>query len=421
MRKVKKLVILVLLVISIFYLGVYKVKATKYNSNKVYTYYTDVSRPDTLLEIIDAIGLTAEIGGVDISNSIVYVDSAEYINEVLNKPRASMRTLGTYTVSFEAFAPNGNSAVCSINIVVEDKDEPCKMELYTKDELSISISEMDQFGDSFVADRILKNIRYIDDHDLFNVEYFVDDSNILKKAGDYTVTTTIKDQSDNEAFHTMTIHIIDEILPRFEIENEYFLAKPSDGYTIDNIVARAHVLAFGNDGTELDVSVKSDNLPNAFTTPGIYIVPVEASYNGHTSSINIYLEIFDETVPEFSLNESVLTVTNKVMCPKDEIDAFINLRAKSTNYTYEVINDCYSENYDQNGDYDYDVLLTYEDGHEEMLHLTLRVIEDEEIKEVEEETKNPNFFQKVWNFSKHFVIVLWKIIIWPIRLLKTSK
>ena len=89
------------------------------------------------------------------------------------------------------------------------------------------------------------------------------------------------------------------------------------------------------------------------------------------------------------------------------------------NYTYEVLNDEYSENYDQNGEYEYEVLLTYEDGNEEVLHLTMRVIDDEEIKEVE--IKKPNFFKKVWEFIKSLCIILFKIAIWPIEVLKTSK
>ena len=421
MQRTKKLFIFLLLFFMILCLCGYKVSATRYNSNNTYTYYTDVNDPDTLQEILESIDLKADVSGVDVSDSIVYIGSAEYVNEILNKPLPSMRRLGTYTIFFEAFGANGNSATCEINVIVEDKRGPYVLSEYTKSELSISVFELEKFGNSFVENKVLKNIRYFDDHDMFNLNYSVDTSNVLNRTGDYEVTTTIKDQSNNSQYHHMTIHIFDEILPRFEVETDYFLASPSDGLTKDDIITRAHVLAFGNDGNQVEVHIKSNSLPQAFNTPGIYIVPLEASFNGFSSSINIYVEIIDESVPEFDLNDAVLTVTSNVKCSKEEIDAFISLKAKSDKYTYEVLNDNYSENYDQNGDYDYDVLLTYEDGREEVLHLTLRVVEDEEIKEVEEETKNPNFFQKVWNFTKHFCIVLWKIIIWPTRLLKTSK
>ena len=217
----------------------------------------------------------------------------------------------------------------------------------------------------------------------------------------------------------MTIHITDDIKPRFEIACEYIIAGINDGYTIDNIVERAEIEAFSSDNISIEVHVSSINLPSAFNTPGVYIIPVYATYEGLTSTFNFYLEIVDESVPTFSLDETVLTVTNKNLCTQNEIEAFIDLKAKSINYTYEVLNDEYSENYDQNGEYNYEVLLTYEDGNEEVLHLTMRVIDDAEIKEVE--IKKPNFFEKAWEFIKSMCIILFKIAIWPVEVLKTSK
>lgn len=419
MKKIKRLIILLLLVCGLLYLGTYHTYASTYNPNKTYTIWTDVNRPDTIEEIMEIIDLQADFKGQDVSNSIIYVDSSNYINEILNMPQPCMRKLGSYIITFEAFAPNGNSSTCQVIVNVEDREAPYILSIYTKNEISISLNEVNKFGLDFVEERILKNVRAYDDFDQFNLDYDTDTSSVLMKAGDYNATVTISDQSGNNISHTMTIHITDDIKPRFEIECDYIIAGVNDGYTIDNIIDRAAIVAFSSDNVDIEVHIRTDSLPSSFNTAGVYIIPVYATYQGLTSEFNFYLEIVDESAPSFSLDETVLTVTNRNLCTQNEIEAFIDLKAKSMNYTYEVLNDEYSENYDQNGEYEYEVLLTYEDGNEEVLHLTMRVIEDEEVKEVE--IKKPNFFKKVWEFIKSLCIILFKIAIWPIEVLKTSK
>ena len=155
-----------------------------------------------------------------------------------------------------------------------------------------------------------------------------------------------------------------------------------------------------------------------FNEVGMYEIIFSASNGNESLRATFYLEIIDSEI-EFTYDEKLLVAKKDVLYTYEDINSIIKLYASRNDYTYDVIEDEYSENYDKVGDYPYVVHIKYEDGIEEDLKITFRVLDENNIEEKEErEIKKPNFFEKVWAFMKKMAIILYKILKWPFTLIK---
>ena len=416
---------LFLLVVVMSFLSVYTLYAETYDSRKTYSLEVDVNDPDSIEEIMDKIGISAYDHGLDITETIVSVRSNDYINNVLNQPTASKRQLGAYTIVFQAEDARGNVSTMNVIVEVVDNDGPELLEVLSSDIIGISVNEIDKFGTDIVEKRILDKVKGIDNHDLFDVEYSVDYSNVQTKNGSYNAYVTITDQSDNSNTFTIRIDIYDEVKPRFEASTEYLFADTNNEFTPESIIELADIRAYDSHNNLLNVSLREGEDGGPYSTAGIYVITFEANDGNMASYFDFYLEVFEDVDITFDVDETVLVVTNNnVSTNISRIDDLIRLKTHEENYTYEVISDEYSDNYNVDGDYNYDVVVTFEDGREEEMHFVMRVISDVQKSDEESdieggsvEIKKTSFFEKAWRIVLKAFIIILGIFKWPFTLL----
>ena len=424
MKKVFK-ISLFLLVIFVSFFGITYTYASTYDQNKTYYLEVDVNNPDSLEEIMEKIGLTAYDHGNDITETIVSVRSNDYIEDVLNQPTASKRRLGNYDIIFQAEDPRGNTSTMTVIAKVVDRDGPQLLDLLTSNTVSISVNEITKFGEEVIEKRILDNVRGVDNHDLFNVEYSVDCSAVQAKNGSYNAQVTITDQSYNSNTFTIRVDIYDELKPRFKVTTEYLFADIDNDFTATSLIELAGIEAFDSHNNHIDVSLKEGENGGPYNTAGIHIITYEAREEDKVSYFDFYLEVFEDVDITFDLDETVLVVSSSnVASYGNKIDDLIRLKTHQENYTYEVIKDDYSENCDNPGDYNYDIVVTFEDGREEEMHFVMRVItevseggESEEENTNNIEIKKPSFFEKAWRIVLKAITIIFGIFKWPFTLL----
>lgn len=423
MKKFFKINLFLLVILGSF-LSLTSLHAATYDKRKIYSLEIDVNDPDSLEEIIEKIGLVAYDNGLDVSNTIVSVMTSGYIDDVLNQPTPSTRKLGSYFLDFQAEDSRGDCYMMEIIANVVDKEAPQVWTLMTDSQVGISLNEISKFGREIIERRVLSHVRGIDNHDLFDLDYSVDYSDVQEKNGTYNAYVTITDKSSNSCDYTMHVQIYDELKPRFEVSREYIIGVADDNYTASSIITAAGLCAYNSANNEVTVSLKEGENPGPYTTPGVYIIKYEAKEGSLVSSFDLYLEIMGESEVTFELDETVLVVSgaSSVSSLNSRLDDLIKLRTHQENYTYEVVNDEYSENSETPGDYNYDLVVTFEDGREEEMHFVMRVISETPKEESTKEestisTKKPSFFEKAWRIVLKAVTIIIGIFKWPFTLL----
>lgn len=379
----------------------------------------DVNNPMTLDEIIENAQIEAHSASIDYTNSIVCLYSDGYFANVLNQECISLRKLGDYNMFLEAENQSGRRSYLELTVRVVDKEAPEFITSYCKSKLTIKVAEIDNSMTNLKS-YILKNVKAHDAHDVFDLNYSVDVTNVEKKEGNYNVIVEAKDKSGNASIYNIQIQVLDDKLANiiFADGHDYMIGSINDNITLNLITGYANPVAFDNNQNHLDISCNyNDNM--VFNEVGMYEIIYSASYAGENLNAVFYLEIIDEDI-EFTYDEKLLVVKKDDLYTYDDINNVIKMYANKNEYTYEVIEDGYSENYDKIGDYRYVVQIHYEDGTEEDLNLRFKVIDENEhlTKEDNLEIKKPNFFEKVWQFLKKMAIILYKIMKWPFTMLK---
>ncbi len=378
----------------------------------------DVNNPMTLAEIIENAQIEAHSASIDYTDQIVCIYSDGYFTDVLNQECVSLRKLGDYNMFLEAENQSGRRSYLELTVRVVDKVAPVFMNTYCKNNLTFKLDEIDNTMTN-LRSYILKNVKARDAHDVFDITYNVDVSNVERKKGNYDVTVNARDKSGNSSNFNMQIEVLDDkkAILVFADGHDYMIASVNDNITMSNIIGYANPVAFDDNSNHLDVICNyNDNM--VFNEVGMYEIIFSASSHNESLKATFYLEIIDSEI-EFTYDEKLLVAKKDVLYTYEDINSIIKLYASRNDYTYDVIEDEYSENYDKVGDYPYVVHIKYEDGIEEDLKITFRVLDENKIEEKEEkEIKKPNFFEKVWAFIKKMAIILYKILKWPFTLIK---
>ena len=381
----------------------------------------DVNDPPNLSAIISRAQIQATAGISDYTNSIVCVFSDGYFTDVLNQECVSLRKLGDYNMYLQAENSSGQRSYLELTVRVVDKVAPVFLSQYCKSSITVNVDEIDNTMTNLRA-YILKNVKARDAHDVFDLTYNVDVSDVERKKGSYDVVVRASDKSGNASNFNMQINILDDKKAGivFADGHDYMIAEVNDNITMSIVTGYANPVAFDENQHVVSVICNySDNME--FNEVGMYEIIYSASVGNSTLKATFYLEIIDSEI-EFTYDEKLLVAKKDVLFTYEDISSMIRLYASKSVDTYDVVEDEYSENFDKVGEYPYVVHLTYVDGCEEDLKLKFKVVDEskveEETEEVKEEIKKPNFFEKVWIFLKKSVIILYKILKWPFTLIK---
>lgn len=417
--KVLTLLSMFLLIVSIVLINEsVKLSASTYNASNTYYIEVDVDDPMTIEEIVDYIDLKASLGEVDLSDYIVNVNGLEYISFVLLRPQAFMRALDDYELKFEVVSPYGVTSTFKVVAIVKDMSAPEIIPEYSK--LSYTFLESDI--DSGKAYSIIENsIVAVDNMDLFDVDKCVEGIEYNEDSEKYIAKLALTDSEENKALVDIEIVILNDKRMRIEMDSAYSIISPELKMQVGEIIEYANIKAYAADNTEVQVQIEGDS-EEALTEPGIYFVDLFAeSEEGDYVMAQHIIFVPDQNAPTFFLDESKVVVNNSKLYTKKDFENIIRMKVGNKKFTYEVVEDQYTENYTQAGEYNYEVEVTFldEEGNESLektrLNFVMKVMENE--KQINNDIQKLSTFAKFWETIKKIGQKIFAVIKWPIQYL----
>ena len=417
--KVLTLLSMFLLIVSIVLINEsVKLSASTYNPSNTYYIEVDVDDPMTIEEIVDYIDLKASLGEADLSDYIVNVNGLEYISFVLLRPQAFMRALDDYELEFEVVSPYGVTSTFKVVALVKDMSAPEIIPEYSK--LSYTFLESDI--DSGKAYSIIENsIVAVDNMDLFDVDKCVEGIEYNEDSEKYIAKLALTDREENKALVDIEIVILNDKRIRIEMDSAYSIISPELEMQVGAIIEYANIKAYTADDTEVKVQIDGDS-EEVLTEPGIYFVDLFAeSEEGDYVMAQHIIFIPDQNAPTFFLDESKVIVENSKLYTKKDFENIIRMKVGNKKFIYEVVEDQYTENYTQAGEYNYEVEVTFldEEGNESLektrLNFVMKVMENE--KQINNDIQKLSTFAKFWETIKKIGQKIFAVIKWPIQYL----
>lgn len=385
-----------------------------------YYYYTKVDHPQTAEEIKEDLELEAydELDGC-LNSSITCEMSQDYQEKVLNVPNVSERTLGTYDFKYQAKDSSNNVASLIIHVIVIDDVRPTIHEGSSTLEHTLEV-----YRDTISKERICLGIEATDNYDAkSDLNYEVVSGNYFEldrpPVGDYPVIVRVTDSSQNYSEVTVTIHVVDTTAPvitanqtsitqSYQLQTEiHELLKTLNIRVTDNYkVSDPNTYTIGNDEYTQNLGKIGDYK--------VVIYAIDEYSNVGTLEITIH--IVDEIPPVFYLDTSKVYVSIRTKLKKNDFIALLenDNKIKDTFYRVEVIEDTYTSNATEEGEYLYQLRVLYDQGNYEDYKFFVHVVSED----IPTSAHKISFLTRVGNFFKKIGKVLWDILRWPFQKLR---
>lgn len=395
-----------------------KVNAAAYDSASTYYIEVDVDDPMTIEEIMEEIELGASLGTTDLSDYIVSVNGFEYINFVLLMPQAFMRALNEYELQFEVASPYGVTSHFKVIAVVKDMSGPELITEYSKMSYTFLRSDVES-GKAYSV--IENSVVAVDNVDLFDVKKTVQEIEYNEEVSDYITKLSLTDKLNNETLVDVEVKIINDMRIRIVMDSAYSLIETEKEFETSEILESAGIKAYDTDGTEVPVQIQGE-YPQYLTEPGIYVIDLKAeTEDGDFTMAQHIIFVPNLNKPIFFLDENKVIVNPSKLYTKKDFENIIRMKVGNRAFTYEVVEDNYTENYTEVGEYDYEIEVTFcdEEGKPTLektkLNFVMKVIENEEKLQVE--NNELNFFERIIEIIKKIGQKIFGVIKWPIQYL----
>ncbi len=349
---------------------------------------TDYDDPITVEEIQSKLTAIDNVDG-DISDKIsIKEDNYSSVDPLI---------LGDYTVTFEVSDEAENTSELTITIRVEDIVAPTisgpeTIQATTNTHIdTTTIMSLFTVSDNYDSDEDIE-----DGFELYSDSYTLNSG----KIGTYDVVYKCVDSSGNTTFKNVAVSVIDDTKPLIYGNNSY-VKSCSSTLKLSNIMNSLTA----NDNCDGDLSknitVKSDNYSKNSDKAGEYkIVFTVTDSSGNTSNdFTVTIKITDDIFPVFYVDSSFININQYNSMTRDEIVAFlISTDAIDGNNMQNVsfIVDNYSGHESEVGEHNVSLKVTYKDGKESYLGITMNVIGDgiENIVDNKKE-ESLSLFQKI--------------------------
>src|SRR5690554_1026917 len=368
-----------------------------------YYFYTSVDNPISISQLLEISGLSAydEVDG-DLTDQIVAGADSGYTREVYEIIEINERQLGTYPIEFTVADNSGNSASCTINIIVEDVTAPV---LNIDNSILTYCREFD--GDIISIDTIVNNIDIIDNYDdeiTWEVKKndYIDNEEIL---GNYEIIITFQDFSKNNTDVSIWMKNQDTTPPVITMCSETYEVSYSKDMSLTSIVESLEVNATDNyDGTINFEILENDYNGSQVGTYNIVIKATDSSNNSSTKQITI--EVVDDENPNFYIDKNIIVVESGQVLSENNFVDILKIRniVMEKDFDYQIVTNNYTDNYNNPGKYEVEIKITYENGEEENHKLYFDVVS---------ETIEAGFWKKLWLTIKKIFQAIWNIIKWP--------
>ena len=313
--------------------------------------------------------------------------------------------VGTYTIKLQATDEYGQTATCTLKVVVLDRTAPVVVK---KGDHTINYGQVVNEADIFACISATDNSGVQPTNSIYNNGGFSNFGKATTAAdvGSYTIVVRTKDASGNYVDTNITLKILDKTAPVIskktgttEDQIQYGFSE-SYGLT-EQALLNLYTATDEVDGT-VDLYVKSGEVTNSIGQHNITIAARDDA--GNESSLVVNYVIRADIPPVFILDERLVLVSNENPLTKEQIQSIVEAMAPE-GASYITLNEedvaKYSSGAELVGEqfrinYNYQI-----DGEEEIKsdYITL------EIDEVETEESHG-----WWDTFIHFWKVLWDVI-----------
>lgn len=278
-----------------FYTLLYKYE-TKYLDQKVH-FISNILNPLTEQQILSSIKVNDLTDGDDISYQILYSEY-DYDNP----------SVGEYPITICAIDKSGNATLLDAYVNVVAVDAP---KITPKD---IRVTYRGFYREQDIKPYFKVECNY--DYTIELIENNYKDN--YSKPGDYTVTAKVTDIYGNYSTATLTVHVVDDVIPR--IVYSKIQVTTLNPYTIDDF--KKHITVYDEidgaitDYTLIDLDGYFDNVKK----PGDYRIRVDASDKaGNTTFSNIYFTVRDTDYPSITVDEYTIIASADHIITREEI------------------------------------------------------------------------------------------------------
>lgn len=278
-----------------FYTLLYKYE-TKYLDQKVH-FISNILNPLTEQQILSSIKVNDLTDGDDISYQILY---SEYD---YNDP-----SVGEYPITICAIDKSGNATLLDAYVNVVAVDAP---KITPKD---IRVTYRGFYREQDIKPYFKVECNY--DYTIELIENNYKDN--YSKPGDYTVTAKVTDIYGNYSTATLTVHVVDDVIPR--IVYSKIQVTTLNPYTIDDF--KKHITVYDEiDGAITDYTLTDlDGYFDNVKKPGDYRIRVDASDKaGNSTFSNIYFSVRDTDYPSITVDEYTIIASADHVITREEI------------------------------------------------------------------------------------------------------
>lgn len=404
MKKIVKFIIILIVIFSCHMVTFSHEQA--YNSPNAIgekKYVTRVEDPISIEELIETIELKAidEVDG-DLSDKISY-EGADYLTYVLNKD-VHERSLGFYPITFTVKDKANNEAQCVINIEVIDDQAPV-----IDVSKSILKYELSMEDEPLTLKQIIDNIVVTDNH-LFSHRIITDEyTSNPHERGVYPITIEYYDVSNNRNSVTVKVSVKDKKPPVITMDATTITKSYKAGLKVTELLAELNIVALDDCDGKVDYFITSDEYTGNENKVGKYLVSIAAKdYSGNSVSKNVIVKIIDDIAPVFYYNELVVNITihEKLNLSQFKEILLKNNSVSNKEFSLEVIEENYSENYNQEGQYEVGLKVIYTDTTYEYQKIVINVHKPAQKK---------SWFANILYVIKKILQAIWNIISWPFK------
>lgn len=278
-----------------FYTLLYKYE-TKYLDQKVH-FISNILNPLTEQQILSSIKVNDLTDGDDISYQILYSEY-DYDNP----------SVGEYPITICAIDKSGNATLLDAYVNVVAVDAP---KITPKD---IRVTYRGFYREQDIKPYFKVECNY--DYTIELIENNYKDN--YSKPGDYTVTAKVTDIYGNYSTATLTVHVVDDVIPR--IVYSKIQVTTLNPYTIDDF--KKHITVYDEiDGAITDYTLTDlDGYFDNVKKPGDYRIRVDASDKaGNSTFSNIYFSVRDTDYPSITVDEYTIIASADHVITREEI------------------------------------------------------------------------------------------------------
>lgn len=317
-----------------------------------------ITGPAIVTISIDSTPTVANI--IDSNFSIIdEYDSTTIFNIISDNYSTNKSFLGDYVVSFEVEDDYVNVSSKTFTISVVDTTSP---------EMVGSNISNSYLSNPLSFNSIIDTVSFLDNYDdLTNIEPTIITDNFTgneNSPGTYSIEIEVKDSSGNTLNETLTINVIDDILPVISGPISYS-GSYENNLNVDDFINMLTISDNVDQLSNSDLYIISDMYSNRQNELGDYYIIFGLMDTNNNETIHqIDINLFDDVAPVIYVDNYIITVNlSATFNENDALKLLLNSgELKTGNYTIVRLLDEYSGNEKNPGEYLYHLSFLDDNG-----------------------------------------------------------